>query len=230
MHSQMYEHISKSRLNIQFWASAFLAPDVMSEEQPLFPFPKDERDNSGTTSHCPTWEIVPHKSRHGLETALQRHQELLFIPTILCITWPLQALPLCKTNYKWCRYPIEDLCLLAMHPFLLLMLWLHILFREWPCGGLNDWPQLSAPFYIHTLCHVILLFLLLEARNISQPQGCWAWHCDLFWVNVSESNSVLVWVGFKSSRCPLSLYLYHHYQSPNNRSLWYLNRMLVSTT
>lgn len=79
---------------------------------------------------------------------------------------------------------------------------LHILFREWPCGRLNDWPQLHTPPYIHALCYVILLFLLLKARNNSQPHGGWAWPCDLLWqINVSGSGKCWSELRFLEAAC-----------------------------
>lgn len=201
MSIQMYEHISKSRLDAWFRASAFLAPDVMLRRTTSFlPFPKMRGTTPGphptvslrnSSSQIQAW--AGNCSPKTPRTSCHTHNIMCHVTSA--------STPICKTNYKWCHYPIEDLCLLAMHPFPLLISWLHILFREWPCGSLNDWPQLSTPPCIHTLCHVILLFLLLEARNISQPQGCWAWHCDLLWqMNASESKNVLVWAGFKKQQ------------------------------
>lgn len=160
----------------------------------FLPRPKDEKGNSSTTSHYPTWEAALHRSRHALETQLSKsHPELIFIPTILCIKISLQALPVCKTHYTYYHYPIEDLCLLALQPSPLHSMTPYSL-EGMPCGRLNDWPQLPTPPYIHALCHVTLLFLLLEARNNSQPNSCWSWPYDLLsQMNVGESGSILVW-------------------------------------
>lgn len=132
--------------------------DVMVRRTTFLPCPKDEKGNSRTTSHYPTWEAALHRSRHALETQLSKsHPELIFIPTILCIKIPLQALPTCKTHYTYYHYPIEDLCLRALQPSPLFIAWLHILFREclvvdWMIGH-NYLPRPIYMPFVMWLCY-----------------------------------------------------------------------------
>lgn len=190
--------------------------DSKQKNKLFLPLSKDGKGNSRTPCHCPAggaiFQIHVWTGNYALWNSPQTSPH-----THTPVYQETSASTANVPNPKWHRRPTEDLHLLALHPFSPLILLLHILFRKWPRGRLNDWPQLSAPPYIHALRYVTLLFLLLPCCRqemfpslVGRRLGCVVCSGQCVWVKVAESAGLSL--GSKKQQFPLTLHPYHHYE------------------